>query len=77
LNGKDDEIASLSQKVMQLEEELENPRSPIRSVNRKGISGKSPKSGYVGVNGTVTDLQNKMIDMEQKNKELQKEIKLL
>ena len=62
---------------MQLEEDLQNTKSPARSVGRKGIGLTPAKSGLPGVDRTVTDLQNKLIDMEQKNKELQKEIKLL
>ena len=77
LNQKDDEIARLSQKVLQLEEDRHS-RSPARSSNvRKGVTpSKSPRN-LTQAHGTVTDLENKLIDMQRENKDLQKEIKLL
>ena len=71
LNQKDDEIARLSQKILQLEEDMSS-KSPSRSVNapRKGITpAKSPRS-ITQAHGAVTDLENKLIDAQRENKDL-------
>lgn len=62
---------------MQLEEDISS-KSPARSTSvRKGITpGKSPRH-LAGAHGAVTDLENKLIDAQRENRDLQKEIKLL
>ena len=62
---------------MQLEEDL-STKSPARSTNaRKGVTPvKSPRN-LTQAHGAVTDLENKLIDVQRENKDLQKEIKLL
>ena len=67
LNSKDEEIADLSQQVMGLEDEVRrlNGGSPPRS--KRGANKLSPKGGKQGIvsgYGAVTDLENKLFDME-------------
>ena len=55
-----------------------NGGSPPRS--KRGVNKMSPKGGKAGIvsgYGAVTDLENKLIDLEKQNKELIKEIRLL
>ena len=65
---------------MELEDEVARKKNSSPSPsNRK--SSPIPKNGkvhnLVKVQGTVTDLENKLFDVQRENKELQKEIKLL
>jgi hypothetical protein len=65
---------------MTLEERLENQSTPAISHKRKASPlGRSPKAtkNIVKGYGAVTDLENKLFDVQRENKELLKEIKLL
>ena len=81
LNQKDDEILQMSQKLLNLEEQVRSG-SPNK---KKGIAGASPLQrnspklpiDVKGKFGAISDLENKLIASERQNKELQKEIKLL
>ena len=57
---------------------LEEGSSPKRTANHvnKGASPKgTPKLSHA--QGAMTELENKLIDVQRENKDLQKEIKLL
>ena len=68
LNTKDEQIAQLSQKVMQYEEEL--LKSP--GSKRKGHSPKSPPATHIvkATSSAVVDLENRLLDAKRENKEL-------
>ena len=81
LNQKDDEILRLSQKLISLEDQV---RSQSPNKKKGGPGGLSPKpyspkieQGIKGKYGAISDMENRLMDAERQNKELQKEIKLL
>jgi len=61
LNGKDDEIERLTQRIMTLEDKLQGNGSPTHSLISKYTPGKSP----IGQHGAVTDLENKLVDFQR------------
>ena len=62
---------------MSLEDNM-STKSPNRNaLTRKGVSPIRANAGPSHAQGVVTDLENKLIDVQRENKELLKEIKLL
>ena len=76
LNQKDQEIEQMTIKLMSLEEDNRSLRSksPTKSMR---ASPKQTSSSVVKGYGAVTTLENKLLEMERENKELQKEIRVL